>query len=319
MKLIPMSLIIILLASCQAVPETGTFTVATYNVYAFFDGIDDGDEYDGFSHSDGYDGAAYEERVRSLAILIGLELSSSDVIILEEVESIEVLADLIDSGLGELGYRWYGLADDGESLLSVGFLSRLQPVSVSMHESEGLRPILGLSFRVHGETVRIYGVHFRSRLSGGEDERWEQAMHLRTLMESGEGGIVIAAGDFNADPRFPERSMAMFPEDAGGDHAILVTSDPSKAADGIYFSPLISPDVPLEEAGTFCHMGAWFIYDGFLLSREAWDGSGLEYGSSRIISDRRMEDRLGRPVPYDASTGHGYSDHFPAELALRII
>ena len=319
MKLIPMFLIIILLASCPASPEAGTFTVATYNAYAFFDGIDDGDEYDGFSHSDGYDGAAYEERVRSLAILLGLELSSSDVIILEEVESIEVLADLIDSGLGDLGYRWYGLADDGSSPLSVGFLSRLQPVSATMHEAEGLRPILGLSFRVHGETVRVYGVHFRSRLSGGEDERWEQAMHLRTLMESGEGGIVIAAGDFNTDPRFPERSMAMFPEDAGGNHAMLVTPDPSKASEGIYFSPLISPDAPLEKEGTFCHDGSWYIYDGFLLSREAWDGSGLEYESVRIISDRRMEDRLGRPMPYDASTGYGYSDHFPAELTLRII
>ena len=126
MKILFLTLLFFL-SSCAPSQRTETFTITTYNAYAFFDAYDDGTEFDGFSHSDGYDGERYEERVRSMAILIGRNLSSSDLIIFQEIESKAVLKDLLDNGLSGKGFCYYGLAESGDGQLSVGYISKIKP------------------------------------------------------------------------------------------------------------------------------------------------------------------------------------------------
>ena len=311
-----LAMLIIALTSCAPSPDGGVFTVTAYNACAFFDSIDDGTEYEGFSRRDGYDGEKYSERVRSLALLLGRHFASSDVIILSEIESVIVLHDLLESGLDQKGFSFYGLAADGSSALYTGFISKSEPVSVTMHSFPECRPILSLTFNAGGESVKVFGVHFRSRIDGGEDERYEQAMHLRTLIEASPGVISLAAGDFNTDPRFPERSLSLFPDHYDPECAIHVTGDPSEAGYEILYSPFLDRDTVLSEKGTFCYQGEWMIYDNILLSEEAWDGRGWEYGGASIGSAAEMKDLLGRPRPYDPSDGSGYSDHFPVTVSL---
>ena len=308
----------LLLASCSPSPDGEVFSVTAYNAYALFDSTDDGDEYEGFRSRDGYGREAYQERIRRLAILLGRRCSSSDVLVLSEVESEIVLHDLLEHGLRGKGFSYYGLASDGTGTLFTGFISKKQPLSVTIHSIPGCRPILEASFMAGSECVTVFGVHFRSRLDdgGGEEIREEEARYLRMLMESCPS-LAIAAGDFNADPRFPESAMALYPDGYDSSCAFHVTGDPSRTAQGIYFSPFMDDGAVLAEEGTYCYGGSWYFYDNALLSGECWDGDGLEYCDAWITSSEEMKDLLGRPRPFDASDGLGYSDHFPVTVMLR--
>ena len=295
--------------------EKACFEITTYNAYALFDSYDDGTEFDGFRRSDGYDGEAYRKRIRELAVLLGRIYSDSDVIILQEVESIEVLSDLLTAGLKDKGYVHYGLADDGNGSLFVGFISKLKPLSSALHSYPGCRPILELSFGIGDEVVKVFGVHFRSRIEDADTERMEQARHLSMLIEDNPDTLCIAAGDFNSDPLL-SGPFTIFPELYDPSNAFHLTGDPSKTAERIYYSPLLDPDAVPEEQGTYFYEGSWYSYDNVFLTGECWDGSGLEYESAKIKATRNMKDSMDRPLKYDTSTGLGYSDHFPITLRL---
>ena len=311
MRLMLLSLSLFLLFSCRFSTEKSFLKITTYNAYAFFDSYEDGSEFDGFAHSDGYDGEAYYQRVRDFAILLGRNFSSSDIIVLQEIESAEVLSDIIDAGLGEKGYSYYGLADDGVQTLSVGFVSRLQPTGVEIHAYPGCRPILEISFHVNDETIKVFVLHFRSRIDGGEEERYAQAEHLSLLLEREKGTLCIAAGDFNSDPSIGDGPFSVFPDLYSENNAFHVTSDPSKAGDKLYFAPLSGV-----YGGTYFYDGAWYCYDNVLLTEECWDMRGWDFDSVQIENERILVDMLGRPEPYDVSTGYGYSDHLPVTLTL---
>ncbi len=316
MKYIALSLFLIVLASChEPIPET-VFEVTAYNAYAFFDDYEDGDEYEGFTRRDGYDGEAYITRVKETAILLGREFSSSDVIVLSEIESSTVLEDLLEAGLKEKGFRYYGIAENDNGPLFVGFISRCEPIFLAVHNTPGCRPMLEAVFLSGEERVRLYGLHFRSRFSGGEDERRSQAEHLAFLMERN-AGISIALGDFNTDPSVHGTPFSIYPVDYNPDNPFHVTGDPSRAGERIYYSPFLDSDVIVGEKGTYFYEGRWYCFDNILLSSACWDGSGLEFEKAEVRTVMNMKDNGGRPMPYDVSTGFGYSDHFPVTVRLR--
>ena len=310
-----LSLALLLLLSCSPSPERESFTITTYNAYAFFDRYDDGSEFDGFSHSDGYDGKAYDERIRKTAILIGRNLSSSDVIILEEIESDAVLSDLLDAGLSGKDFRYYGIAAEADGALAVGFISKIKPVSTTLHRIPGHRAILGLTFYTGGSLIDVYGLHFRSRINGGDDDRKEEYSYLRSLIEEG-GTLSIASGDFNSEPSVEDEAIGLFPHGYPESHSVFASSDPDDARNGVYFAPSLDRELVFTEAGTYEYEGSWYFYDMHLLSEECWDGYGWEYDRAWITATPEMKDEFGRPYPYDPSTGRGYSDHFPFTVRL---
>ncbi len=314
MKILFLTLLFFL-SSCAPSQRTETFTITTYNAYAFFDAYDDGTEFDGFSHSDGYDGERYEERVRSMAILIGRNLSSSDLIIFQEIESKAVLKDLLDNGLSGKGFCYYGLAESGDGQLSVGYISKIKPSRTTVHSIPGHRSVLGLSFYIDESLITVYGLHFKSRLNDGNEERIEECSYLRTLLEES-GSLTIASGDFNIDPSYGDEAMGIFPAGYPEEYPLYVSGIPDDAGRGVYFAPSLDNDIVLSEKGTHSYQGEWFFYDMHLLSEECWDGLGWEYDTAWITALPEMKDELGRPLCYDPSTGRGYSDHFPFTVRL---
>ena len=163
-----------LILSCGPDADLHLFTISAYNMYLFFDGTDDGWEYDGFRKSDGYTQERYLDRVKDTAVFIARNMDS-DVIILSEVESAVVLNDLLEAGLRKKGYQFYGLASDGTVPLSVGFISRIAPESSAIHSAGGERAMLDLTFNTASGTIRVFGIHARSRLEGSsEDIRYQQ-------------------------------------------------------------------------------------------------------------------------------------------------
>lgn len=317
MRYIALSLFVFVLFSCAPSPRKDLFEITSYNAYAFFDDYEDGDEYDGFSHRDGYNGEAYFLRVKELAVLLGRSFASSDVILLQEIESTAVLEDLLEAGLKEKGFIYYGLAEGSEGTLFTGFISRSKPLRAALHGFPDCRPILELVFLAGDEIIHVFGVHFRSRIDDGREERTGQAEHLVSLMERCSGSLAVAAGDFNTDPVLSEDGpFALFPEHYDSENAFHITGDPSGCGPELYFSPMHDPDAVLKEKGTYFHDGIWYCYDAIYLSEESWDGEGWEFYDAVIMTNPAMKDHGGRPMPYDASTGFGYSDHFPVTVRL---
>lgn len=316
MKLWVLLIITAMLSSCSPDPEEHVFSVAAYNAYCLFDGIRDGDEFEGWRKSDGYTEAVYDKRVGDLTVLLG-KYVSADVIILEEVESEIVLRDLIDSGLRKKGYFHYGLATTGNEAISVGFLSRIRPDAVRIHSFDGERPMLELSLTAAGERITIFGVHLKSRIGGGYDERDGQLRHLSSLIAARQDSLVIVAGDFNIDPRMEGEALCEYPWSYSENAVMPVSGDPGRVQGGVLYAPLLDDMVTQPAPGTYFHEGSWYIYDSILTDSSAIDGTGFEIEEARIIAEPHMLDLLSRPLAFDPSTGNGYSDHLPVIASFR--
>lgn len=298
------------LCSCVPSGSQDVFTVSAYNMYLFFDDTDDGWEYEGFRRSDGYTAARYDERIHDTAVFIAKNMPS-DVIILSEVESEIVLNDLLEAGLRKKGYSHYGLASDGSSPLSVGFISKEEPLRSAVHSTDGERPVIDLTFSRKSGTIRVFGIHARSRLEEqNEDIRRRQFEHLRFLVDSADEDLVITAGDFNADPRYPEAGIAEYPVSDISAIPVVVTGDPGLVRHGALYSPFLDDEENGGHEGSYHYQGKWYFLDNILVDQKAFDGKGLEYDSAAVVAPFEAQDILSRPLAYDASTGRGYSDHF---------
>ena len=305
-------LFLLLLVSCS--PETGNggFTVTSWNAYCFFDGVGNGSEYNEFLSSSGYTREKYVKRVENTALYMASVMKESDVIILEEIESEDVLLDLLDAALKGAGFRYYGLAQKNDGELSVGFLSKIKPSSYAFHSTQSSRAILELKFIVGGEMVTIFGVHLKSQLNDPVS-RIEELSLIRTLTERRDGECFIVIGDFNTDCL---TGGEMGDEKRKAGLALPLTGDGSLANGGTLFSPYLDyAGCSLD--GSYYYDGKWYTYDNALLSSSFFDGKGIEYEGFSIVSGALSKTSSGTPLKYEKTTGNGFSDHFAVTVRLR--
>ena len=309
-----MMAIIPLLLSCSPSPDKEErFVIVTWNMCEFFDSREDGGEYAGWRESDGWNDAKYNERIKKCVMYMVSNFMDADVIVLEEVESSEVLISLLEGGMKKEGYIYYGIASD-ESDLSVAFISRIKPVSLRLLFVPSSRPMLSLDFDINGEMVRIIGVHLRSRLKEENEEiRREELLMLKDEAEKCDCPLIII-GDFNIDPFIHKEEMCDTRE---GETTLPLTGDGSIAYGGRLFSPYLDYASPLI-GGTYFFEGQWERLDNILLSSFFFDWEGIEYEGTTIIKGGDASDYLGRPLKYDKSTGKGVSDHFALKSTFTI-
>lgn len=309
-----MMAIIPLLLSCSPSPDKEErFVIVTWNMCEFFDFREDGGEYAGWRESDGWNDAKYNERIKKCVMYMVSNFMDADVIVLEEVESSEVLISLLEGGMKKEGYIYYGIASD-ESALSVAFISRIKPISLRLLFVPSSRPMLSLDFDINGEMVRIIGVHLRSRLKEENEEiRREELLMLKDEAEKCDCPLIII-GDFNIDPFIHKEEMCDTRE---GETTLPLTGDGSRAYGGRLFSPYLDYASPLI-GGTYFFEGQWERLDNILLSSFFFDWEGIEYEGTTIIKGGDASDYLGRPLKYDKSTGKGMSDHFALKSTFTI-
>ena len=309
-----MMAIIPLLLSCSPSPDKEErFVIVTWNMCEFFDSREDGGEYAGWRESDGWNDAKYNERIKKCVMYMVSNFMDADVIVLEEVESSEVLISLLEGGMKKEGYIYYGIASD-ESDLSVAFISRIKPVSLRLLFVPSSRPMLSLDFDINGEMVRIIGVHLRSRLKEENKKiRREELLMLKDEAEKCDCPLIII-GDFNIDPFIHKEEMCDTRE---GETTLPLTGDGSRAYGGRLFSPYLDYASPLM-GGTYFFEGQWERLDNILLSSFFFDWEGIEYEGTTIIKGGDASDYLGRPLKYDKSTGKGVSDHFALKSTFTI-
>lgn len=290
-------------------PSREGFSILTYNLYLLFDDVDDGDEYHPFTSSNGYGPEEYGKRIGGYASLLCSDGYLSDVFVFQEVESEKVLEDLVKAGLAKHGFMYYGIIET-DNPISVGFISRIRPNAVRMHESGGPRPILELEFIVSGEMVSVFVLHAKSRLDGGQEQRRSQFEHLDFLLGRSSPSLSLACGDFNEDPRY---DSAMSDPAYGRNPALCVTGSPESASSSLYYSASMDPDMPAMD--TYHFEGRWYSYDHVLVNGSAFDKSGLDLVDLRVLRHGGVVDQAGLPWKYDLESGSGYSDH----LAVRAV
>lgn len=293
------------LFSCS--PDSGSvgFSVVTWNMGSFFDSRYDGGEYDGWKKSDGWNDERYQERINKTVMYMASNFKEADLIILEEVESRDVLISLLEGGLKKEGYIYYGIASDNKEL-SVAFISRIKPLDISFLFVPSSRAMLNMEFLVNGERIRVIGVHLRSRLKDENKEiRVEELSFLKEEALCSDIPLIVM-GDFNCDPFIHTDEMGSRRE---AKSVLNLTGDGREAYGGILFSPFFDYAMPTQ-GGTYFFDGEWERLDNILLNSFFFDGDGIEYEKTTVIKGAGSYDHSGLPLEYDKSTGLGLSDHF---------
>ncbi len=305
----------IFLLSCTAGKDAAEICISSYNMYLFYDGYENGYEFEPFTAGNGYTEEIYRARVKKTAAYLMKHMGSSSVIVLQEIENSTVLHDILEAGLRRCGFRYYGsFSDDGH--LGIGYVSKYPPLSSNVHRSGQSRPVLELLFSVRGEEFSVFTLHAPSRLNeNGEEMRYELFSLLSDLLAADSSRLRIAIGDFNADIRRGEHGIAS-DESALSLSAALVATKDTRFGEGLYHSPMLVPGEAGAD-GTYFYQGEWSFLDSILLSGQAFDGSGWEYGSVSVISPYESRDINGYPLRFNVRNGAGYSDHFAISMILR--
>ena len=291
---IPFLFVLFSLTSCQGEGEK-LFSILSYNMYLFMDDVSDGDEIEPFRSSDGYGKNEFIERVELYSSLLQKDEFMSDLFLFQEIESAAVLYALAEK-LYDKGYYYYGIADSGTPL-SIGFLSRIKPDRVSEHRLSGSRTILELVFKLAGEYISVFTVHFRSQIDGSEEIRQEEWDYVSSLIASRSPSPVIVIGDFNEDVL----SSSLFP----------ITGKPSEVKDGVLYSGALSYD----SSPTYYFMGKGERLDDAFFNSAIINSERLEVLDSSVLSAQILKDGK-EAVRYTVSSGTGYSDHFPIRVVL---
>ncbi len=318
MRLGPILLAAIMLISCMGDLPQGGIQIVTFNTQTLFDDVEDGDEFSPFTRAEGWNSTHYAQRLERLREAVRSSLDA-DIIFLQEVESDRVLDDLLDQSLRRRGYRYYCTADDS-SPISVGFISKHKPLSVTVHGIEEERPILRAEFLIDGNQLTVYCLHAKSNL-GDEDGNRAARKDLASLLNSlvvDDAGPVVILGDFNSMPRADTLDMLAVVGALDSSSIMAASSLPvshrREGLDGItFYDPMLDPLVPLGADGTYWYQGRWYDYDRVLL-----DDDALRAHPDFSVEIITWNNDNGFPEAYEGEgRWDGFSDHFPLRLCLR--
>ena len=308
-------IIFIFTLSCSTSKEKNSFCIVTWNSYLFFDSRDDGNEYAPFKKNLGFSDSIYQKRVKATAMMMAREFSDADVILLQEIESNVVLLDLLDAGLKKKGFCYYGIAYDSNSVINVGYISKIKPSGISVHGTDGCRKQLQLTFLVNGEEINVLVLHARSRLDDMESVRYEEFSIARSVMDAHPDSVFVVAGDFNADPTEKEAGMSNIELVDNFDIPLILTGDRGESRDGIFFTPALDYGESVGD-GTYFHDGKWSWLDNFIFNKASFDSKGWEYCYCKILRPDEFVSVTGFPTAFDVSTAKGMSDHLPLMSVL---
>ena len=305
-------IMLLLLTSCRqdVVTIPDSLTVITYNLYNMFDSSDDGTEYAQYRPQSGYTARDAQKRCELYSALLRRRDFDADVMIFQEVESEKVLEAILDSGMRRRGYLYYGIVRT-DSPISVGFISKIKPTEVNIHDSGDGRAFLSLEVMKDGRQYLIIGLHAKSNLGSDEENvtlRRQLARHVREL--AGERENCIVAGDFNSVIR---KGDMLSPVDDGA--SLHVVTDMDGVRGGAFYDATEDLYFPLSAEGTYRYQGEWYFYDKILVSETiVREASSL---SLEVMNVDSVSGEDGAPIPYDNSSESGYSDHFAVKLTLE--
>lgn len=329
--LIILMLILILFPSCQMgfqkESEKSGLTLMTWNVENLFDATLDGSEYSEYKPGNGWDTVAYRRRLKLTSDVI--DDKEPDVVFLEEVENAQVLKDLSETYLARHGYFYYGAVKKKGDAIALGFLSKIKPDDIFVHNVLQSRSLLQLNITKDNEQVVLLGCHGKSRL-GGIDATNEQRLALSQtivhVLEDENPLLILACGDFNGDVDDGKEYGQPPLVDAGGNlyqiyknkGSLCISGDSHYLVDTTMYGADRDQAVQLSKPGTYYYEAdGWHFFDHIYASLAAFDHEGLDYKKYEIYAPDKLCRVEGVPFSWDRDALNGISDHFPVVMYLE--
>jgi endonuclease/exonuclease/phosphatase family metal-dependent hydrolase len=353
------AIVLLVFAGCTLLEQNEEDTAAgrsivlmTWNVHNLFDGKDNGNEYDEFLESTGWSVEKYLGRINTISAAFGTIEPKPDIVLLQEIESLQVIEDLALAISG--GYTWSHFANNPGAALGIGIMSRFpleetKVHSITINNETTPRPVLETRIdTTNGEFV-IFVCHWKSKVGGDdatEDVRKASARvilrRIRELWENEPGLGIIVAGDLNeSHDEFYKRGAnlicALLPDDpycaelTGSIDADIeaiadiqkdfIVLSKNKPPAPVHFPlgtiMLYSPWTYDLENGSYYYRYNWETIDHFLISNHFFNSTGLIYSNALVVNGPHFTNSSGFPVPYNVRTGNGLSDHLPLLLVLK--
>jgi len=338
------------LGGCAQKPEKPqVLTMMTWNVHNLFDGNEDGFEYLEFQQSAGWSNEKYLGRINAISDAIARIEPMPEIIILQEIESLKILEDLSDAL--PRGYFWCHFANNPGSAIGLGILSRVPLSDQRTHAAviganTAPRPVLEVRVQSEEGDFIIMICHWKSKIGGAEETEYNRRAsariilrRIREIWENEPAAGIIIAGDLNLnhdefsrrgsnvicalltdDPQSAGIALAAQDSSAGQKDFIVISGDRPPVP--VHFPEnsitLYSPWINELENGSYLYRNNWETIDHFLVSGQFFDNTGWEYKQTTIISGLPYTNAHGKPVSYNAKTGHGFSDHLPLLMTLAI-
>ncbi|GAB1483521.1 endonuclease/exonuclease/phosphatase family protein [Treponema sp.] len=327
--------------------DTRRLILASWNLQAFFDGEDAGNEYQDYREDKGWTAEKAHRREKNLAEALSLiSENGPDLLAIQEIESSAYLKMLAEGPLARCKYGYTAFSSEKGASLGLGFLSRVPITEIRAHSASDSsqsvpRPILEVHLNPGGSPLVVFICHWKSKLGGdGETEGQRQSaarILLRRLRElEASGGVdALIMGDLNENVdefyrRGGEAATALIPDEAKAalsmkrasyrvENSSLVLSKEkpplSRSFPGAY--PLYSPWYASSWSGTYVYKGDWESIDHALIPASLFDGRGWEYLSFRVVDSSPFVGEDGFPRTFSPRTGMGLSDHLPIVVELQ--
>ncbi|MDR2193043.1 MAG: endonuclease/exonuclease/phosphatase family protein [Treponema sp.] len=337
--------------------KTDTLYIATWNVQALFDEIEDGYEYK--EYGAGWTREKYRARLNSIAHALDSLEETPDIFTLIEIEKSQILNDLINDYLKDYGYRWTFFGTNDGAPLGIGVVSRFPVTQTRVHSlsNQGMvipRPVLEVEVMVEEKPLVLFLCHWKSKLGGdAETESLRRAAaciiarRVADIRREAADAPVIVLGDLNEnhDEFYRQGNSfitALLPDDADAaamalkslkdmpysDFLVVSAEKPPMARHFLEnltytraFAPAVfySPWSAELSGGSYHYQGEWETLDHVLLNDPLFDNTGWEFDSCVVIDVEPFINGYGYPASYNPRTGDGLSDHLPLLLTLKLL
>ena len=334
----------VILSGCVGRGQTpgglSSITLMTWNVHNLFDGDDEGNLYAEFKQSAGWSQEKYLGRINTISDAIGGIEPLPDIIILQEIESLQTLEDIALALKRDFSYCQFASNPGG---IGLGIISRFPLSDVKTHSitTGGIttpRPVLEARAQTqHGDFI-IMACHWKSKVGGEEatefNRRASAMAIVRRVQEiwksEPELGVIIASDLNENHDEFSRRGSdvicALLPDAplsarlANSVQKDFIVISGNKPPLPEYFPDetvvFYSPWVNELENGSYLYKNNCETIDHILVSGHFFDNSGLEYEKTTVLNYDPFTDPDGNPVSYNARTGYGLSDHLPLLVTL---
>ena len=153
-------------AGYEEIENNAVLTLMTWNIHNLFDGKDDGHEYVEFQQSSGWSNEKYLGRLNTISGAIGKIETLPDIIMLQEIESLDILDDIALSINHD--YKWSHFANNQESAVGLGILSRIPLTNIKSHSitidgDTTPRPVLETRVQTEYGDFIIFTCHWKSK------------------------------------------------------------------------------------------------------------------------------------------------------------
>lgn len=281
-----------------------SITILSWNLQNLFDWQEDGFKYPEFQKRTYlWNKKTVYNRLESITQFFKELSFYPDIVIFQEIESIEIINLLFSRFLKEIPYPF--VLGSPDKKIQVILLSKVNFIEVEFLSLEGLpdannREFIKVVFPWQNEVISLVGVHLKSWVGTPKRNRYIRNQELTSLGEWLEpdykkGRTVLIMGDLNQSQDF-----SILGDLYGylGDSSLLMKDLTYGRDDGTYY-----------------RKKTIYWLDGVLIADQLSEDKEI---SLKVLNFDFLQDEKGAPFSFSRYSIGGISDHFPFLLRIEI-